>query len=364
MVDPLDPPVLGYDIWPDTGVEPVQLSDAVYTGGEQPIAEYDNYYQHELSEATHTNRDLVLNHRQRHSAGGPDELDLDGLSVGTSLTLAQVQTNVAGLYPGPDTTDRPLFKFDSNNNIIEDISPIRAEVIVRGGISLENEGLDLGDTNLSGGGDVLYDSDLGVIKQNQLGGPASELSSYPVPSADLESNTVTIDAEGRLTGGGEVSLGGSVSIGMDGQPFARKSEMKKNWHDTSEGGLVLTGDVGYIGVHELSPGETIKIWQATLIGNDLGPVPDGIDLVLGRGDPTDDGGTQSLTLESTILSGDGTTRYEEVSGGNVPIASYQNNSAASVGVFIGVDNGDSEINLGGSGAKREVQAGYIAKTES
>jgi hypothetical protein len=92
--------------------------------------------------------------------------------------------------------------------------------------------LDLGGFDLNDGGSQIYDSTNGVFIQSTLGGPSSSLTSYPLPAGDLAedyavtsrfpipntdiaNSDVTVTAGNQLTGGGSVSLGGTITVDVD-----------------------------------------------------------------------------------------------------------------------------------------------------
>lgn len=126
--------------------------------------------------------------------------------------------------------------------------------------------LDLGANNVEDGADVLWDAANSEVPQGTLGGPASSLNAYPlgsgdlaedyavtsrfplpagdlaedyvltsrlplpasdlaedyavtsrfpIPNSDLSNSSVTVNAGHQLTGGGGVSLGGSITVDVD-----------------------------------------------------------------------------------------------------------------------------------------------------
>jgi hypothetical protein len=126
--------------------------------------------------------------------------------------------------------------------------------------------LDLGGFDLTDGGSQIYNSTTGEFVQSTLAGPASSLSSYPLPAgdlaedyvltsrlplpatdlaedyvltsrlplsasdlaedyaltsrfplpnSDLSNSTITVTAGNQLSGGGSVVLGGSITINLD-----------------------------------------------------------------------------------------------------------------------------------------------------
>lgn len=108
--------------------------------------------------------------------------------------------------------------------------------------------LDLGTNNIEDGGDVLWDAVSSEVPQSSLGGPASSLSSFPLSNSDLANSAVTVTAGNQLTGGGEVSLGGSVTVDVDENALdadtldgAHKSDLDSQFVDAS--GDTMTGAI-------------------------------------------------------------------------------------------------------------------------
>ena len=366
MADALDPADLAFPIWPDTGVEPANLDRFTYEGGQQPVAEIDNFYLNRVSGGIHNNRELITDHVARHAAGGPDELNLRGLTVGSSATLTQPASNVVAVHPGADPdpdADTPVIEFDTDANEISDIRPINSLLEATSGVTVSGSPLDVTNQDIVADETTIWDGT--EVPQPQLGGPAAQLTAYPLPNSDLAHSTINLTGSGGISvSQSAVGLGGSVDISFSGGgDLVDESDLRTNWHSNAEGGIVQAGDVAYLSVLELQPGEQVDIWQASLMANNLGPVPDGIDLVLGGGDPTDAAGEQDLQHLDTILAGDGATRYEDETGGGSPLVSFQHPSSASspLAVFVGVDNGDAQLGIGGSGADREAQAGVICR---
>jgi hypothetical protein len=137
------------------------------------------------------------------------------------------------------------------------------------------------------------------------------------------------------------------------------AEAERNTLIANTSGEVEPGDAAlfYIGV--LKPDETLVINQAYLTNADGTPAPDGIDLVIGTVDTA--AGTGSK--EETILSGDGSTVYDDVQdvAGGDGISTYGNSSGntQTVGVFI--DNGQFNT---GTGVTETIAAGVIGEEGS
>ena len=365
MVDALYPGNLNFPIWPDTGVEPTDLSRFTYKGGVQPVAEIDSWWNRQVSEATHENRDLIEGHVPRHAAGGPDELNLQNLNIGTSATLTQPTSGRAAIHPGTDpTVGDPFIGFDAGTGTIDALQPISARVTAQNGLTVSGGTVDVSAQDIVAGDLTIWSGSADEVPQPQLGGPASQLTSYPLPNQDLANSSISITGDGAISvSQTNVPLGGSTSISFAGSgDLVTEHELATEWFDYAEGGVAEVGDVHYVGILSLSPNDTIRVWRASLMANNLGPVPVGIDLVLARGDPTDDAGEQSLTHLQTILEGDGQTRYDGVlPSGTSPLAEWTNTLSDTVTVFVGVDNGDSQIGLSGSGGAHEVIASCVCQ---
>lgn len=126
------------------------------------------------------------------------------------------------------------------------------------------------------------------------------------------------------------------------------SPFSENWYSKQEGGTVASGSVVPVGSFNLTDGETLEITQAVLSEDGFtSPAPSGVELVI-KAD-----GTSGTT---TILSGDGSTLYDDQTGS--PHTSYTNTTGSSQTVMIGLDNGHYTA---GSGTTTQVYGGYIAR---
>lgn len=111
-------------------------------------------------------------------------------------------------------------------------------------------------------------------------------------------------------------------------------------------GVVGSGDAVAVGSLTLADGETVNVSEATLALVDGQPAPTDLDLVIATLD-----GAGGSTLQTTIISGDGSTVYIDESGD--PLGSHQNNSGGEQNVGIYVDNG----NFGsGTGSNQDMMA--------
>ena len=367
MVDSLNPPATDLEVYPDTGVKPVDLTDSVYEGGKQPIAEYDSWWHNRMSSTILTNRELIFDHEARHENGGPDELDLNGLSISDVATVSKPAANRFSIHPGSDTSRPGLLRFNTGTGTeaLERLPPVTASATLRGGVSVENNPIDVTTQPITANGGSLkvWDEVNDEVPQPQLGGPAEHLTAYPLPNQDLANPNVTVNTGTGLSGGGQVQLGGSITLSSTDSGF--DGEALREYDFAVEGGVVDLGDAAYVWMGKCPAGATVKIWAAGLIANNLGPVPSGLNLVLGRGDPTDTGGEQPYQRLSTIIAGDGSTRQTgEIASGDTPLASWTNSLGAPTDVFVAVDNGDPQIGLSGSNAERECEARALVQVDS
>jgi len=114
-------------------------------------------------------------------------------------------------------------------------------------------------------------------------------------------------------------------------------------------GIATAGDFTVLLTGNAADGETVHIDQATFVMSDGTPVPSGCDAIIATLDNAGGG-----TSQATILSGDGSTIYDDETGN--PLASYTNTSGATQTVAIGVDNGNWNA---GSGADQDVQLSIV-----
>lgn len=348
-------------VWTDKGVKPSALSDAAYSGGEQPVSEFDNAWNYGVSKDIETLKGEVAEHVGRHEAGGPDEVDLRGLSLADVATFRKPAPNRAVVTAGTGDDRDPLIGFntEADSESVTELAPVTTQLTTRGGIRAEDGGVELtGEDVTAGDGETtVYDNSEQEVPQAQLGGPAAHLTDYPLPvDDDLSEHTITIETSGALDGGSEVALGGTIELEATSSGDVSADDLSTNWFDVEEGGVVLGGDVAYILTTALEPGETLNVYQGRLVANDLGPVPSGIDLVVGRR-----AGANTVEHVETVIAGDGSTTFSDVTG-NGPLVTHTNRTDSTTDIFVGVDNGDSDIGIGGSGAEREVQGGVIAHT--
>jgi len=119
--------------------------------------------------------------------------------------------------------------------------------------------------------------------------------------------------------------------------------------ERSISGIATAGDFTVLLTGNVADGETVHIDQATFVMSDGTAVPDGCDVIIATLDNAG-GGTSRVT----VLSGDGSTIYDDETGN--PLASWTNNTGAAITVAIGVDNGQWNA---GSGADQDVQLSVV-----
>jgi|GEM_PF-5496440 len=245
--------------WTDSGTEPTQ-GDESYASGEQPIAEYDNWAMWAVTTDIDSLNAELGAHASNHEAGGQDEIDLSGLDVGTAAQFVdnagafEVQTTggstMAAISGGdwttfPDINDAFTLKQDmtlgggrtiqvgqdsgaqtlvdmavtssptagveqSYMLAVDGSSYLKAYAEADGAGGIQNAKLEsyvdtviaagndltLGNDLVAAGGEVIWDESAGHIEQNQL-----------------ENDSLTITG-GNAISGGAVSLGGSVTVGV------------------------------------------------------------------------------------------------------------------------------------------------------
>jgi len=248
--------------WTDSGTEPTQ-GDESYAAGEQPIAEYDNWAMWAVTTDVDALNAELGEHVDNHEAGGQDEINLDGLNIGSAGQLAEaagdvaiettggttvvgVDTSAADWTTFPDINDAFTLKqdmilgggrtiqmsADSGEQTLVDMSvtssPVNgseqsylmaldgssylkayAEADGSGGITntrLESHvdllvatgnDLTLGADLVADDGEVIWDESAGHLDQDRL-----------------ENDSLTING-GNAISAGAVSLGGSVTVGVE-----------------------------------------------------------------------------------------------------------------------------------------------------
>jgi hypothetical protein len=140
-------------VWPSQGIDPREIataSDAVYRSGEQPIASYDNFVNRMITEDIQAIEQFSNNHASEHEADGPQEIDLDGLSVGGGATVAYDESSEELRWLDDD--GEPVYRLDVPDERIRQMPGLSTLLDARRGVAT---GDDLERTD----GDVIYDHD-------------------------------------------------------------------------------------------------------------------------------------------------------------------------------------------------------------
>jgi len=119
----------------------------------------------------------------------------------------------------------------------------------------------------------------------------------------------------------------------------------------AETGPVNSGDAGVVVINGVVNGDTIELYQASLIDEDGSAVASGVDLIIATLDNAGSG-----TSRVTVLSGDGSTVLDDQSG--TPLASWSNSTGSDQTVAILVDNGQFNT---GSGSNQNVSASVLGR---
>lgn len=192
------------------------------------------------------------------------------------------------------------------------------------------------DSPSAGSGDQLFQYDDSSASWHRLMKASGDTMTGVL---DMNNNSIT-DSGGDLNIESSVSMDLPTTIG--GASFAH------DWHEKQEGGTVTSGSVVPIGSFELADGDTISVTQAMLTEDGFTtPADSGVNLVLA----SDDG-----TVESNILSGDGSTLYLDEEGS--PLESWTNATGGVRQVIIGLDNGNYGT---GTGTDVNAYGGYVAR---
>lgn len=165
------------------------------------------------------------------------------------------------------------------------------------------------------------------------------------------SNNITVATEGSETIDGDSTKSidvdhGSVIVVGDGtnwdlEKAASRTVDPRNIFEGTETGAVANGDQGILTIDELADGETVDIFKAILTTDTVEAIPTSIDLELVTFD-----NAGSYTSQATLITGDGATVHDRVTGN--PLASYTNSSGSAQSIGVLVDNG--------SGSSQEVIA--------
>lgn len=101
--------------------------------------------------------------------------------------------------------------------------------------------------------------------------------------------------------------------------------------DGEESGTVTAGNQGVLSISNIENGETLELEEAVMVLADGQPAPTGLDMNIVSMD-----NNGNYTVETVVLTGDGTAVYDYESGN--PVASYTNSSGSAQTVAVVVDN--------------------------
>ena len=154
-------------------------------------------------------------------------------------------------------------------------------------------------------------------------------------------NPITVDTEGSETIDGNSSITidrdyGGVALTSDGNNWVIEHQYPETTppqesFDGAETGAVSASSQGQLVVSNLAVGETVEIYRAMLTTDTVEAVATGVGLKLVTYDNA--GG---YTTQSTIISGDGSTVFDDETGD--PLASYTNAGTSPVSIGVLVDN--------------------------
>lgn len=156
-------------------------------------------------------------------------------------------------------------------------------------------------------------------------------------------NSETIDGDSTVTidvDGGVLHVVGD-GTNWDIKKAPARTVDPRNIFEGTETGAVADTDQGVLTIDELADGETVEIYKAALTTDTIEAIPSGVDLELVTFD-----NAGSFTSEATLISGDGSTIHDRITGN--PLASFTNTSGSAVSIGVIVDNG--------SGSSQDVVA--------
>lgn len=160
--------------------------------GEQPVDDWDNFFKHNTIEDV---KHLI------------------------SLTNKRVETGSGSAFPTSPNTSHAFYRSDKERLYTWDSTRSEWNGLLKfDGDSMEGD-LDLGGNNLSGVGSLTLAGqvDLGGndLKDTASGKLLYDASAGSIPLDALEQSGVTVNAGSHVSGGGTISLGGSVTVNVD-----------------------------------------------------------------------------------------------------------------------------------------------------
>ncbi len=280
-----------------------------YLGGEQPVDEWDNFFNHNV------------------------ERDIKHL---VSLTNKRLESSKGSSYPGSPEVGELSWRTDNSRLAVQTGSGWR-ELMFRDGDTMTGH-LDMDNYRVENIQRLTFPSD---------GGPRTlvDMAVSSTPSTGSEQSvSVKVDGEDQLKLYAEADGSGGL---QNERTFINGSALDTQVFSKQEGGEVAYGATVPLGQFGLEAGEKLLVSQAVLSENGFtSPASSGVDLIL-----VDDTGSTT-----TILSGNNSTLYDNETDN--PLIEYENTSGSHRTVMIGVDNG----NYGsGAGQAEKVFAGYIAR---
>lgn len=161
----------------------------------------------------------------------------------------------------------------------------------------------------------------------------------------LKDNDIDTNADGKVNSAVSADDATNVTSTYKG------IDLDTSYANQQHSGMVDTGTVANLYTCEVANGNSLEVYQATLIYSNGNPAPSGVDLVIATLD-----GVGGSTKQATVLSADGTANYADETG--TPLASYSNTSGSAQIVMVGIDNGHYTT---GTGADEDVVGGFIGR---
>jgi len=171
---------------------------------------------------------------------------------------------------------------------------------------------------------------------------------------DSDGDGVVDEADdSQLLKGNDVVDGDGVAFDAENVTETYKgSSLDYEYATPSGGGRVSSGDGGLLYEDEVANGSVLNVLQASFTG-EASPAPSGTNMVIVNLD-----GAGGGTLETTILSGDGSFKVGEE---GEPLSFYENNTGSPQQIGVILDNGEftsgsgSNQSLYGNATIRETQ---------
>lgn len=172
--------------------------------------------------------------------------------------------------------------------------------------------------------------------------PDSNILNWRTHSSDADNTYVKDSAGNYASDTVEGALEEAASAGVNNERVI-----------ADEAGAVSNGNAAVIHLTSVPDGGTLEFTQCYLTLADGQPAPSGCDLIIAT--LANDG---TGTSQTTLISGDGATVYDDQTGS--PVGSYSNASGSAQTVALMVDNGNFNA---GSGSDQDVAAGGIGEVK-